>query len=158
MDEAFRRFGPVVGRKALRILGRRDEADDLVQDVFMAAHRRAAALREPQALLAWLLVTAVRLARRRLQTRRLRQFLHLDQAGPYEAIVDRATHPAERLLAARLYRALDRLPVEARLAWTLRRVDDEPIDRVAALCGCSVATAKRRIAAAETWLEKEVGE
>ncbi len=156
LDEAFRRFGPVLARRAVRLLGRRDEADDLVQDVFLAAHRYFARIRDPQALFAWLSVSLVRLARRRLRLRRLKSFLFLEDAPHDGAVVDHAADPALRLLATRIYASLDALPTEARIAWTLYRVEGEPLETVALLCGCSLATVKRRIAAAQEALKSAI--
>ncbi len=156
LEGAFRRFAPALGRKALRILGRRDEADDLVQDVFLDAQRSLHRIREPRALYAWLCVATVRLARYRLRLRRLRRFLRLDDLADYSALADRSAHPAQRLLVTNVYRALDALPVEERIAWTLRCVDGEELDRVALLCGCSLATVKRRVRAAQRALEEVV--
>ena len=50
-----------------------------------------------------------------------------------------------------------RISVEDRLAWTLRNVEQEPLDAVAQACGCSLATAKRRIASAQAVLERRLG-
>jgi hypothetical protein len=55
LDRAFREHAPKVATVALRILGRADEADDLVQDVFMKAGKWLSRLDEPAALRAWLL-------------------------------------------------------------------------------------------------------
>jgi RNA polymerase sigma-70 factor (ECF subfamily) len=49
---------------------------------------------------------------------------------------------------AQLQAVMERLPVNDRIAWVLRHLEGEPLDRVAEICGCSLATAKRRIAAA----------
>jgi RNA polymerase sigma-70 factor (ECF subfamily) len=46
--------------------------------------------------------------------------------------------------------------VEQRLAWTLRHIEGERLEDVAARCGCSLATAKRRIAAAHAHLQAEM--
>ena len=54
-------------------------------------------------------------------------------------------------------RTLAQVPTNERLAWMLRHVDGEPVAEVARLCGCSLATAKRRIAAAAQHLERHVG-
>jgi RNA polymerase sigma-70 factor (ECF subfamily) len=54
----------------------------------------------------------------------------------------------------RIYRLLDELPANERLAWTLRHIEGEQVEAVASLCGCSLATAKRRIAAAQTFLAR----
>ena len=52
--------------------------------------------------------------------------------------------------------ALDRLGVAERVAWTLRYVEGEPLGTVAELCECSLATAKRRIRAAQDHLREVI--
>jgi RNA polymerase sigma-70 factor (ECF subfamily) len=44
-----------------------------------------------------------------------------------------------------------------RIAWTLRYVEREKLEEVARLCGCSLATAKRRIAATQAAIEEVFG-
>ena len=51
---------------------------------------------------------------------------------------------------------LRRLPQRERIAWTLRYVEDESLEMVATACGCSLATAKRWIAAADAEIRKYV--
>ena len=51
-----------------------------------------------------------------------------------------------------VYAIVDELPTNERLALILRRVEGLPLEEVAALCDCSLATVKRRIAAAEKHL------
>ena len=63
-----------------------------------------------------------------------------------------------RPLIALLYSVLDRVPAGPRAAWVLRPLLDTPLDSVAELCGCSVATAKHRIAAAEQVLAPVLGD
>ena len=155
LEEAFRGHAAYVAGVGLRILGRGAEVDDLVQDVFIAAARGLRALREPAAARAWLRTVAVRLARRRLRARRLKAFIGFDDAPSYLDVADPAASPADRQLLASVYRLLDRLPVSERLAWTLRHVEGEALDDVAAACGCSLATAKRRVAAAQQAIERE---
>jgi len=46
------------------------------------------------------------------------------------------------------------VPMPARIAWTLRNLDGMPLADVADACGCSLATAKRRIAAAHELIEE----
>ena len=151
LDELFRRYSGYVAAIGLRLLGRPDEVDDLVQDVFLAAHRGLAGLRAAEAVKGWLAAVTVRLARRRLRMRRLRGFVGLDDGPGRSALelADGSASPEQRALLARVYRVLDELPVALRLAWTLRQVEGEPLDSVATLCGCSLATAKRRITEAQ---------
>ena len=44
--------------------------------------------------------------------------------------------------------ALDTVPADARIAWVLRYLEQEPLEDVARICGCSLATVKRRITVA----------
>ena len=64
--------------------------------------------------------------------------------------------PERRALLARVYQVLDKIAVEQRLAWTLRYVEGEKLERVAEQCGCSLATAKRRIASAQRVVARHV--
>ena len=79
-DTVFRRYGPYVAAVAHRLLGRDDEVDDTVQEVFLVAVRGLARVRDPLAVKSWLARIAVRVARRRLQVRRFRSYLGMD--GP----------------------------------------------------------------------------
>ena len=58
--------------------GRDDELDDLVQDVFLEAHRGLGQIRDAGSVKGWLARICVRRAVRRLRRRRLRAFLSLD--------------------------------------------------------------------------------
>src|SRR5258708_2484860 len=72
LEAAFRRYSRYVAAVALRLLGRDDEVDDVVQEVFLAALRGMRRLREPEAVRGWLATVTVRIAGRRLRRRRLR--------------------------------------------------------------------------------------
>lgn len=148
LDALFREHAKMVAAIGFRILGRSHEVEDLVQDVFLDACRDLSQLRNPDALLSWLAVCTIRRARKRLRARRLRKLLGLDEAVDYESIAHPSASAPQQAVLARLYSILDRLAVEDRLAWTLRHIEGEDLQGVARLCGCSLATAKRRIARA----------
>jgi len=153
----FRRHASHVAAIATRLLGRDAEVDDVVQDVFLIAFRGLGALRHPAATKAWLAKIAVRVSMRRLRWRRVRRLLGLEAHGGYEDLPDPSLSPERQLVVSRIYALLDRLPVADRVAWTLRRVDDNPAEVVAALCSCSLATAKRRIARVDEAVRQELG-
>jgi RNA polymerase sigma-70 factor, ECF subfamily len=143
---------------ALRILGRREEADDLVQDVFIKAGKWLAKLNDPSAIRAWLIKVTVRLAWRRLRMRRWRVALGMEGSYDYAEVAHAGrTSPEDAAFLAEVYRLLDGMPAGERLAWCLRHVDGEKLEDVAERCGCSLATAKRWIATAQERLQKEVG-
>jgi RNA polymerase sigma-70 factor (ECF subfamily) len=156
--QLFRSYAPYVAAIALRLLGRSDEVDDVVQDVFVSALRGVHRVREPGAVRGWLATVTVRVARRRLRMRRLRAFVGLERAVDYERLIAPGASPEDRAFLARVYRALDTLPVDQRTAWALRYVHGDALDAVATACGCSLATAKRRIAAAQAAIERTVTE
>jgi len=154
LDEAFRQYSGYVATIAWRILGGDDEVDDVVQDVFLGALRGLRRLREPGAVKGWLATVTVREASRRLRRRRVRRFLGLDDMAAASEPRAPGASPEQRALLASVYRALDDLPVGERVAWTLRILEGHDLGDVATLCGCSLATVKRRVAAAQQALER----
>jgi RNA polymerase sigma-70 factor (ECF subfamily) len=157
LEAVFRRYSGYVASVALRLLGRDAEVDDVVQEVFVVAMRGLRNLREPMAIKGWLATVAVRVARRKLRRRRFRSFLGLEAESDYANVVVAASQE-KALLITRAYRILDELPVNEKIAWMLRHVEGEALEEVAKICGCSLATAKRRIAAAQARLAVEVCE
>ena len=155
-EGVFRDHAGFVARVGLRVLGRRADVDDLVQDVFVTVLDRLDGVRDPKAIRGWLAVITARMARRRLRSRRMRIWLGVDGDHDYTQLADPAASAEDRVLVEQLYRALDRLPVRHRLAWTLRHVEELPLDEVAEACRCSRATTKRWIAAADAALREEV--
>lgn len=156
LDSAFRAYSSFVATLAFRVLGRKDEVEDVVHDVFLAAHRKLPA--DPSEARAWLTVVTVRIARRRLRGRRFHQWIGLDEVADDAEHVDPGASPHDQALLAVAFRALDRVPLEERLAWSLRHLHGEPLEAVAKACECSLATAKRRIAFAQTRLREAMGD
>jgi RNA polymerase sigma-70 factor (ECF subfamily) len=156
-DELFTRYGRYVARLAARMLGSGDaDVDDVVQDVFWLASRRLPRIVDMIQARGWLATVTVRHVRRRLRRRRFRSLFH---ASPrrLEAPAPGAT-AEQRALLARLYEVLESLPTNQRLAWSLRYLEGEPLDSVAAACGCSLATAKRRVSAAKNVIDEVLGD
>jgi RNA polymerase sigma-70 factor (ECF subfamily) len=153
-DGLFRRYAPYVGAIAIRILGRNDEVDDLVQDVFIDAYRGLGGLREPNAVKAWLARVTVRRAHRQLQRHWWRRLLHRQDPGDYSDLADPGATPEQCAEVASAYRLLERLPVRTRIVWVLRQVQGETLERIAELCGCSLSTVQRRLRAAETFMQQ----
>lgn len=156
VTDAYRRLSRYVARLGFRLLGRDEELDDLVQDVFLAATKARLMSGNEHELRGWLATVTVRLCGRRLRRRRLARFLNLDD-GPAEQLRASSAPLETVLFVNQLFHRLDAMPSAERLAWSLRYLEDEPLERVAALCGVSLATAKRRIAAVQQRL-RDAGE
>jgi RNA polymerase sigma-70 factor (ECF subfamily) len=157
LEQAFRTHVRYVAAIALRILGRDDEVDDVVQDVFLAAFKGLRSLREPAAIKYWLATVTVRVATRRLRRRKLRGWLGLDERQ-YDGVAADSASPEQRALLSAVYAIIDKLPVNERIAWTLRHVEGMALEEVAQVCRCSLATAKRRIAAAHDQIDRAVSD
>ncbi len=134
-----------------RLLGSREEAEDVVQDTFAIALDELSSLRQPEALRSWLAQIAVSQVRRKMRRSRLLArlglfptFDHVDLESL--AVVDSSAEARAELAA--IGRMLAGVPTDDRLAWMLRHIEGEALDDVARLCRCSLATAKRRIARA----------
>lgn len=157
-DQVYARHAGYVAGLVGRILGRNHEVPDVVQEVFLIAHRRLRDVRDPTSLRAWLGRIAAREASRRLRWRRVRLFLQPARAVDADMVAAGDRDPEVRPLVALLYAHLDRLPARDRIPWVLRNLLGEPLDSVAELSGCSLASAKRRIAAAERVLRPVLGD
>jgi RNA polymerase sigma-70 factor (ECF subfamily) len=154
----FARSGRMVLGLAHRILAGREDADDLSQDVFFYAFNQLDTLKNPQAFAAWLSSIVVRTASKRLRRHRLmvRLGLKSKEALDPETMVSRGT-PADVAADLRaVYRILQRLDPEERVALVLRRVEGLELAEIAEQMQLSVATIKRRLAAAEVRLAHEL--
>lgn len=157
--ELFRRHAPRVTSLLTRLLGSRSDAEDATQDTFVLAFRDLGDLQAPGAFGGWLTGIAVHQAHRHFRRRRLLGLLGLDRSepdAPLDQLADLNAPPELRAELALVARLLDRLPTAERIAWMLRHVEGYELADVAHSCGCSLATAKRRIAAAQARLAAKV--
>jgi RNA polymerase sigma-70 factor, ECF subfamily len=160
----YRRHVQAVTERVTRLLSRSAEAEDVVQDVFVAAFDDLPQLADRSRFGAWLMGIAVHQVHRRFRRRRLLARLGLDRGSDdarLEQIADPALSPEARAQLGRLDRALTALPAELRLAWMLRYVEGCELLETAEQCRCSLATIKRRLARADaslkSALDAEVG-
>ena len=159
VDAFIRAYSPYVARLAYRLLGRDEEVDDVVQDVFVAFLRFRHDIREPAAVRSWLATTTVRTVHKRLRTRmrRVRALLRLEGDNTHTEALSQGVSPEDHTALTRIHSALDEVPAKVRIAWVLRYLEQETNEDVARLCRCSLATAKRRIAQANQAVQKAVG-
>jgi RNA polymerase sigma-70 factor (ECF subfamily) len=155
-EALFRRYARLALGLAYRILPRDADADDLVQDSFLAAFERLDRLSNPQAFQAWLSSIVVRTAGKRLRRRRLQVRLGLLRSEPIDVdqIVSRSAPPDVAAELRAVYGLLETLSVEERIALVLRRVERLEIPEIAEQMGLSTSTVKRRLNAAEARLER----
>jgi RNA polymerase sigma-70 factor (ECF subfamily) len=154
LDELFKQHSAFVARLVFRLLGREDEVDDVVQDVFVSLFGNLKNIRRPEALRGWLATTTVRMARRRLRLRRIGFLLGRGQRVDPMSLEGHGSSADDRLALWTVHRTLEKVGVDARLAWVLHHLEQEGIEEVANSLDCSKATAKRRIAEAQRKIKK----
>ena len=136
---------------AFRLLGSDADVDDLVQDAFVAALEGLHRLDAPEAFSSWLGGIVVRTAHKRIRHRRVLERLGLRRREQIDLdALPLASAPPEVTMELRqIYGVLTRLPAEERVALVLRRVEGMELAEIATQMSLSLATVKRRIAAAE---------
>jgi len=144
----------MVVQLAMNLLGDRDEAHDLSQEVFLRVFRTIHRFRGQSSLRTWIYRIAVNQARNRHRFWRRRHradqvsldahmAVHGDWLPSNDAWPDSVL--AQRELAARLQRALDGLPFGQRTAIVLREVDGLSYEDIAYSLGVAVGTVKSRL-------------
>jgi RNA polymerase sigma-70 factor (ECF subfamily) len=161
-EALFRRHAPMVNGLSFRLMGRDADVDDLVQESFVTAFARLHSLDDPQAFASWIGSIVVRTAGKIIRRRVLLERLGLRRKRDpidIDTIASRVAGPDVAVELRRLYERLERLPAEQRIAFVLRRIEGMELQEIATTTGVSLATAKRRIAAAqqavERWADRE---
>ncbi len=159
-ESLYRRHAPSILRLATRLLRSHEDAMDVLQDTFVTAFEDLADLREQGAFRSWLHRIAVRLVHRRFRRRKLLGLLGLDRRDeiPLESLADESASAEARVELRWLDAALAKIDERTRVAWMLRHVEGLSLEEIAVACECSLATAKRRIAAAEVIVEEHLRE
>jgi len=150
------RHGNHVRRVLYRVLcGEDSESADLFQEVITHAWERIDQLVDPRALKAWLTQIAVFTARKAIRRRRRRRWLSFfadvpePTAGSVAVAVTAWAGPELQEAARSVYQILERMPVDERIPFSLRMLDDLDLEATARACGMSVATVRRRLVRAE---------
>lgn len=156
----------MVVQLAVNLLGDRDEAMDLSQEVFLRVFRTIHRFRGQSSLRTWIYRIAVNQARNRHRFWRRRHRgdqvsldAHVEAHGELSggtASPDRVL--AQKELATRLQRALDALPFDQRTAIILREIDGLSYDEIAFSLGVAVGTVKSRLTRARQALRLELRE
>jgi RNA polymerase sigma-70 factor (ECF subfamily) len=149
-DRIVREHGPRVFATAWRILGHAADAEDVVQEVFLQAHRmgQAGAVRSWGGLLRRLAACRAldRLRRRRPTVELDELALACDADGPEEIAI-------EHELAERLRQSLAHLPPREATVFCLRYFDDLPYEKIAESLQITTGAAAVALHKARTRLE-----
>jgi RNA polymerase sigma-70 factor (ECF subfamily) len=144
-DVLYREHAAAVARWAIRLAPNLD-MDDVVQEVFLVAHRRLASLYPGVQPRTWLFGITSRVVRSQCRKQKLLRWLRRTSDHAMDALPFAGPSPVEALeqrQAVRLaYRALDSLREKHRQAFILFELEGMTVIEVAALLGVKVTTAK----------------
>jgi RNA polymerase sigma-70 factor, ECF subfamily len=146
----FGKYKRYVAKIGSAILGRHDDVEDVIQDVFLAVHHDLHKLRDAACIKGWIATITVRIARQRLSERLLRQRIRELPAVDLDAVANPAASAEHKADLSGMLQVMLQLPPMLLAAWLLKHVEDEPLGRIAVLCGCSESTAQRRIRSVES--------
>lgn len=153
--EFFDRYSGHIERVLARILGLDPEVPDLVQEVFLQAIRNVDRVRGDGGVLrSWLTTIAVYTARHHIQRKTARRWVQPVAPEDLREQVASTAGPDVIEALGRVRRLLERLPVDERIAFALRFLDDMELTEVASACEVSLATIKRRLARARERFER----
>ncbi len=149
-------YSPRLYGYLLRLVGRADEAEELLQEVFLRLVRSMATYRHDGQLTAYLFRIATNVVRDRYRRKQVRPHQVAEsEAGDGEETVSLGENvagdepePGERIRqserAAALSAALARLPEEQRQVILLRHFSEMPFNEIADLLNCPVGTVLAR--------------
>jgi RNA polymerase sigma-70 factor (ECF subfamily) len=146
--ELFRCHAAFVARFLVRYGVPVGDVDDVLQEVFLVAHRHGGYRPGPAKPTTWLATIAMRLAATYRQKARTRSFQHAAgvaiEAAPSDAPTPELTVAIDGEMA-RLHAALRMLAPEHRHAFILFELEGEPCSSIAAATGVPVGTVHSRL-------------
>jgi RNA polymerase sigma-70 factor, ECF subfamily len=159
-EELYRRHSARLFSLAVRMSRNRADAEDLLQDIFLLAHRKLATFKGESSLGTWLHRLAVNLCLDRIRSRQAKQ---QQVTGPLEDQHDaigaqRNSSLADRTLQRMdLERAISELPERYRAAFVLHDVEGFEHREVASMLGVAEGTSKSLVHKARLKLRGTLG-
>ncbi len=169
-EDIFARYQSMVFNLTLRILGDREEALDVSQEVFFSIYKKLNRFRGESSLKTWIYRIAINRASnrcrwwnrlRRRGTVSLDEHLSKDDSRTFSESLESARETPEEALLLRevrsqIERVLHLLPVQQRIAVIMRDVEGLPYEEISALLHVSLGTVKSRIARGREELKRRL--
>jgi RNA polymerase sigma-70 factor (ECF subfamily) len=145
-EELYQQHATRLYNLACRMAGSVQDADDLLQEVFLLAYRKLASFRGESSLGTWLYRLAMNHCLDVLRSRQARMGHHTDSLDDEQAApVAHATPALGAVGRIDLERAIGELPPACRAAFLLHDVEGFGHNEVASLLGISEGTSKSQV-------------
>ena len=141
-----RRHQDTCVRFAVRMLGSRVDADDVLQSAFMRAFRNLRSCRDRERFGGWLYQIVVNECRTFASRRKRREQRFLSATTEIErAIAPGSDETPDRDVGGHIERALSMLPADQREAFLLKHVEELTYEEISEMTGASVSALKMRV-------------
>jgi len=150
---------------ARRLVGNREDAEDIAQDAFLRLHRHIGDFRGDSSVATWLHRTVSRLAIDQLRRRKLKERIFFfrnsnEDADPVDLTPDTAPSPGQNFFAGeirqRMEQALQKLSARQRVVFTLRHYEELPLKEIAERLELEEGTVKSHLHRAVSILRQEL--
>ena len=143
-NELVRRYQQKIYWIARRTLGNHQDADDVVQDVFIKMYQGLNSFRGESNLFTWLYRITVNVSLNSIRKKKIKKYLPVDEFLNY--IFPGMTQADDPVLQQEyqtiLERAINRLPAKQRLVFAMRYYDEMPFEEIARILKKSVGGTK----------------
>lgn len=141
-EELFKRFGRALFGTIARIVGSKDSAEELLQDVFLKIYRRLSSFDHRSSFYTWAYRIAVNMSLNHLKSQRSRRETQLEPSQ-WESIPSAVKDGKDAVFLREATRAaIQKVPPKQRAVLVMRIYDGMDYASVAKALGCSEGAAK----------------
>lgn len=161
-EELFEKYRTMAYRFAYQMVGRRDDAEDIVQEAFVRAYQNLHRYRDEAKFTTWLLRIVTNLCTDEARKNQRRTALEQQEAGGSLdwMTIGTTNDPVDNLEEDRrkvaLRKAMNALPTHHRTMIVLRDIEEKEYPEIAKIVGCTVGGAKLRVLRARRALRDRI--
>jgi RNA polymerase sigma-70 factor (ECF subfamily) len=149
-----------------RLVGNRDDAEEIAQEAFVKAYIHAGKYKTIAKFSTWLYTIATNLVRNKIRSRsRKPQIMSLWTKGRYDGeeekpvdVIDTQRSPEDKMndaeLSAVISKAIEKIPEKYRTSFVLREINQLSYEEIAAVTGLKLGTVRSRINRARNCFRK----
>jgi RNA polymerase sigma-70 factor (ECF subfamily) len=141
----FQRYRDTCTRFAVRMLGSRTDADDVLQSAFIRAYRNLSRCRDPERFGGWLYQIVINECRTFASRQRRRELRFVRDQELVDRIAAESDEESSGAMTEYVEDALAKLPVEQREAFLLKYVEEMSYEEIADVTGVGVSALKMRV-------------
>ena len=148
-DAAYEKYADMLYRIALSDLGNTHDAEDAVQDTFVAYFSYKGSFETEEHLKAWLIRVLINKARDELRRKKVRSHASFDEIPEIAS-----AEPEDR----GVMEEIQKLPEKYKTPIILHYLEDIPVERIAKILGITLSGAKMRLKRGRDMLREKLGD